>query len=651
MAEHREDPGGGDQETAEPASPAAVAVALGRASRANKAVDAEVVAFLRKQSRLIVLQTEHLHEQRKLQTSRMRWGQFSDRMRAALQVMTATVGLAVAVVIAAMAWQAHDDHGVVIEALSVPPDLAQRGLSGRVLASELLDKLLEMQTRTVSARPASTYANNWGDDIKVEIPETGVSVGELNAYLRQWLGHQTRITGEVVRTTAGLAVTARAGGEPGRTFQGADADLDKLVQQAAETVYSQTQPYRFAAYLTSVGRTQEGLAAFTRLAQSGPAEERAWAYVALAAYQWQIGDFEGASRDARVAIALGPRLEQGCALLAASLEWSDGLGHEEATRQQWRRCADLVRSGSAIDLPARQIANRLRFIQSTIDRGVGDYQAAAEEIDPALAPIEGQGTFPTLPFRILNLATDHDVSGSRRLMAEQSVPPSAGFPISVSFQHARQFEALDDWASVVTELEAELPRQRVLGARMREPVARMLQPFLAYAYARTGRQAQAEALISGTPMDCDFCVVARGKVAAARQDWAAADRWFALVASRTPSIPSANTAWGEMLLAKGDLDRAIARLTLAHKQGPHFADPLELWGEALMKKGDLEGAARKFAEADKYAPRWGRNHLRWGQALARLGRADEARAQWRSAAGMDLSVADRADLDRMQGQG
>ncbi len=66
-----------------------------------------------------------------------------------------------------------------------------------------------------------------------------------------------------------------------------------------------------------------------------------------------------------------------------------------------------------------------------------------------------------------------------------------------------------------------------------------------------------------------------------------------------------------------------------------------------MQKGDFTGAARKFAEADKDAPRWGRNHLRWGQALARLGRADEARAQYRAAAGMDLSPMRRAELARL----
>ncbi len=365
----------------------------------------------------------------------------------------------------------------------------------------------------------------------------------------------------------------------------------------------------------------------------------------LAADRWTNGDFEAAIRDARAAIALNRRLEQGRTFLAASEEWSNGLGHDEAARRDWQACADLVRSGRAIDLPAREIPARLLFIHSTLDRSVGDYQAAAEETRPAQAPVEGQGTFPTLPFRILNLAYDHDVTASRQLMADQNGPPSTSFATGPAMERARQAEAVEDWPAVIAELEAELPRQQALGAPAREPVARMLNSLLAYALAHTGRMAQARALIGGTPMDCDFCVVTRGRIAALDHDWSAAERWFTLAARRTPSIPFANTAWGAALQARGEPDAAIAKLSIAHAQGPHFADPLELWGEALLAKRDYAAAALKFAEADRYAPRWGRNHMLWGEALMLKGRLGEARRQYQAAAGVDLSKPDRAALN------
>src|SRR6185437_7766083 len=167
--------------------------------------------------------------------------------------------------------QAHADHGLAIEAFSVPPDLAQRGLTGQVVASEVLDRLagLQADTDAVSQRPASTYSNDWGKDIKVEIPETGVSIGELDRTLREWLGSQVRITGEVIRTSAGVAVTARAGEAEGRRFEGPEGDIDRLVGQAAEAIYAETQPYRYAVYLYAHGRQDEALAIYQRLARQG----------------------------------------------------------------------------------------------------------------------------------------------------------------------------------------------------------------------------------------------------------------------------------------------------------------------------------------------------------------------------------------------
>jgi hypothetical protein len=96
---------------------------------------------------------------------------------------------------------------VAIQAFSVPPDFAQRGITGEVLARRLLSQIADLQARTVTSRPASSYANDWSDDIKVEIPETGMSIGELKHFLTDWLGSETRISGDVVRTPTGIAVT------------------------------------------------------------------------------------------------------------------------------------------------------------------------------------------------------------------------------------------------------------------------------------------------------------------------------------------------------------------------------------------------------------------------------------------------------------
>jgi hypothetical protein len=94
-------------------------------------------------------------------------------MSLSLQGLAVFAGEVIAVGFAALAWHAHEDHGLLIDAFSVPPEPAAEGISGSVVAQRFLDKFNALQTETESDRPAATFQNNWGDDIKVEIPETG----------------------------------------------------------------------------------------------------------------------------------------------------------------------------------------------------------------------------------------------------------------------------------------------------------------------------------------------------------------------------------------------------------------------------------------------------------------------------------------------
>jgi len=67
-----------------------------------------------------------------------------------------------------------------------------------------------------------------------------------------------------------------------------------------------------------------------------------------------------------------------------------------------------------------------------------------------------------------------------------------------------------------------------------------------------------------------------------------------------------------------------------------------------MAKGDVQGALAKYAEANKYAPRWGRLHLKWAEALAKSGDAAGARAHAKTAAGLDLTPTERAELNGLK---
>ena len=92
------------------------------------------------------------------------------------------------------------------------------------------------------------------------MPETGVSIGEINRLLHERFGHDLHIEGDLVQTdTGGLTLTVRGDNVPASTFTGAAGDLDKLTTQAAEYVYGRSQPREYVAYLEGVNRDKDAL--------------------------------------------------------------------------------------------------------------------------------------------------------------------------------------------------------------------------------------------------------------------------------------------------------------------------------------------------------------------------------------------------------
>jgi len=215
--------------TTPPSSDAAAWAVLGAVSRQSaEEFIAEQKKVAQKQQMLLDLQAHELKHELSLRHWSLRVHHVSDVMKVSFEIAVALIMIAVALFIGGAVWSAAHDDGLVIQAFSVPPDLAARGMTGEVVAGRMLDRLSDLQAQTESMRNPGSYTNNWGNDIKVQIPDTGVSVGEFNRYLHQWLGHETNITGDVVRTANGLTVTARAGSDAGDSFTGPEADLDSL---------------------------------------------------------------------------------------------------------------------------------------------------------------------------------------------------------------------------------------------------------------------------------------------------------------------------------------------------------------------------------------------------------------------------------------
>ncbi|MDE1939602.1 MAG: hypothetical protein KGI68_11310, partial [Alphaproteobacteria bacterium] len=243
-------------------------------------------------------------------------------------------------------------------------------------------------------------------------------------------------------------------------------------------------------------------------------------------------------------------------------------------------------------------------------------------------------------------ARDHDPSASRALLAQAF---AAGATNDEDVAMAQLWADVDigAWQAAASDGKAAAALYGADHGFMDPKFvatvqATTYQPLVAAIEAHLGEFATAHRMIDATPADCYSCVRIRGLIDGVQKNWGGAAYWFADAVKQDPSIPAAYFDWGRMLLAKGDLDGAIAKFAAAHDKGPHFADPLEMWGEALIARNRSDLALAKFEEANNDAPNWGRLHLKWGEALYWSGDKDGAKKQFAVAAKLDLSAADKA---------
>jgi tetratricopeptide (TPR) repeat protein len=496
-----------------------------------------------------------------------------------------------------------------------------------------------MQDTTNSARPAASYTNNWGNDIKVQIPDAGISIGEFERYLHEWLGHQTQISGELYRTSTGIAVTAHIG-DRSATLDGQESNLGTLLQKTAEAVYGQTQPYRYATYLSRHGRAAESVEVLTQLSSDPSPLERAWAFIGLANNQDDIGDIHGALAYFATAQAQVPDF----LMPVWDAQFDDEIfGHDEAVVAKGRKLLEALKSPNPY-INERARSMMVQIIYQTQSNELADFNdvIAHARLEESL-PDYQNGIEVGRQSEIVAYGFLHDPASMHRRLNELPSADNvnqAGRLASLAvgeFMSERWQDSARDFGAVQTAVDRLGPGFSVLEAAE-------VWPYYAMADAAMGDRLHADALIAKMPLDCMWCTIARGRVGELEGKSGGAAYWFANAERQAPSVPYPDLYWGAMLLHRGDYGNASAKLARAHEKAPHYADPLEMWGEALTAQNRSDLALVKFEEAARYAPHWGRLHLKWGEALLWSGDKTGAAKQFAVAAGLDLAPSEKSEL-------
>lgn len=617
---------------------AAEALALGGASREK------ADAYLEEQLRFARLQSQNLIEQNAFELSHLRWRRLNDQLSGALRIILVVLGLALLAGLAVLLWNASEADGLVVDSFSAPADFAARGMGGDVLANDLINRLSEVRKITLAHSISnSNDVSLDGHDVRVDIPDTGVSLGEVWRLLRRWLGHEEHLTGSLRQLPDGkIALHAAFADGTQLEVSGSAGDLDKLEQDLAEQVFAHFDPSNVVLYLWAMGRPQEALKQAERDALNVTGRQRQADSYSLwsAATRGLAGDIPLSIARIRISLALDPKIAAAHNEYAAEAHL---LGHTELELAERRATIAQTESDQPKPLQGPGFIVIHNLATYRVAELLGDFGAAeTAECGATCLP-------NNLSAAALYAARRHDVATARALLVSARASGRADPDESIDAAYYIAMSEGDGAAAV----RAARMRAHESGQADSERYAAVVYrietgPMIARALALAGDAAAARKLADATPADCYPCQIARASAAAAAKDWPRADFWFAHAAALAPSIPYAYTDWGQMLLHKSDLNGAIAKFTLANRKGPHFADPLEMWGEALIAKNRSDLALAKFAQAGKYAPNWGRLHLKWGEALLWAGDRADAQKQFAIASHLFLTPAEKAQLARME---
>jgi tetratricopeptide (TPR) repeat protein len=551
--------------------------------------------YLGEQHVLVKLQIKHFDEEHRLAIAAAKRKRFADRIR---NTISAGVLLIVLLALLGFAWMLSDavsSRQVVIAPFDIGPGLATRDVSGKIVAAGVLDELIRLQAATRSSTQKTKLANAWEGEIKIEVPQTGLSIGEITRALRERFGHDIQIDGDLMETPAqGLALTVRGSGVAPKTFTGNSTQLEKLTQDASEYIYGQSRPALWAAYLTTNGRYAEAIAfARTAIGRADFIERARLLDMWSDAVVLNGGSIDEGLSLARAAVKVNP---DDWGAHADIQYWLFDLGDQEGSWQAGEKMKQLAggRPGRA---PEIQYFNW--------DQMTWDISAALSEILADLDSTAGEGTNFGAQWAFVPVfkAQLHDPDAAE--LALRTAAYDESDELNRASRHwANAILADERGNAALAAQEWEQAVGSFANAALSTTVPN-LPCYAAAAFERAGRHAEAgQALdLVGKRRFVD-CYRFRADILDGRGNWAGAQKAYAEAVALAPDLPAGYYSWGVALAKHGDLNAAAAKFAAANQRGPHWADPLKDWGDVFAKQGETKKALAKYDEALRYAPNW-----------------------------------------------
>ena len=553
--------------------------------------------FLQKQTQLLETQNKHLEDEHALRLTHLR-NQVSEegvrrlglRLRVGFQLFMVLVATVVGIGAAVVIRDAINSRSVVVDVFEISPGLATEALNGQIVAAGIHDKLTQLQAATRTSATKREISSAWANDIAIDLPETGISIGQIDRILRTRFGHDQHISGTLMKTDpAGLKLTVRGAGVLPRSFSDEKGDLEALLTRAAEYVYGEAQPGLFSHYLANdVARYDDAIAFAKAHLTTASADDQA-----MLLNYW-----------ANSIAGLGGSTTEVLAL------------HREAVRiksDYWTAYGNAANDLYIIGDEQGSVNILLEMTKvaggrpgKAVESDYSGYDAAVYALKvlraAALSDLAANGGISNVGYSEATLAIAqldvqlHEVDTARlRLKTAvwdpNSHPNMAGF----LFTQALLAEEVGDLAAAAKLWDeyAVQYAERIVNYNLPSGMC-----WAAPTYEKTGQSTKADAALAaplktaGTSTYLD-CYRFKADVLDLRGDWPQARQWYAMAANLTPSSPATHYSWALALIRHQDLMRATEHLRLANEKGPNWADPLKVWGDVLMK----QGAARSHSQS------------------------------------------------------
>ncbi|MBV8630318.1 MAG: hypothetical protein JOZ83_05300 [Silvibacterium sp.] len=551
---------------------------------------------LQEQRRQIHVQTHHLEAEHGLRMGLLQGQLVSQRLRIGLQLFGVLLLTALGLGILLMFHDAVTSNAVVVDVFETPPALASRGVTGTVVASEVLNTLKALQSATRSTEKNQDTVGAWQSDIRIEVPETGASIGEISRLIHERFGHDLHIHGELVQgNSGGLALTVWGDNVQARTFTGEDEDFGKLALRAAEYIYGRAQPAEYAKYLGNHHRAEEALAfvSATMGRATSNTERAALANMWANAFANLDRPAEAAEKF-HLALSYEPGNWRYWRNFINGLYALGGEGEERAWREAQAFLGEARAASGKGEVPLRWYEGAASVVW---DRPL---VLSADQSDSQFNSGAGSGISIAGPGIAEDFALMHDLASASLTLAtsdpEDPLTRMEGLMLAA-------YDALDSghFEDAVAPMHVfwqmwQTEKSLHWGNGDDLCVAGLV-------FGLAGQVADAEAVFRAA-VPSSRCLAFHGDVLEHAGHLSEAEKVWSDGLKIGPDLPQIYLHRGISELQRGDFKNASADLATANEKAPHYADPLKAWGDLLAIQGREKEALAKYDEALRYAPAW-----------------------------------------------